>query len=471
VPYMLGDRDQNQLFPASVEEYIGPEDPVRAYDAFVEQLNFLQLGIELDEGKVGHPQFDPRSMVKLLVYGYSYGIRSSRKLERATYHNVSFIWLMGGLKPDHKTIARFRRDHADALKGILKQCARVCLRLGLVEGNTLFVDGTKIRANASMKHTWTAARCEKSLSQIDQRIEAILKECESTDGSEEHQASLIKMSAELKDQRHLKEKIGKVLEELQQQDKSALNTTDPESARMRNGGQIETGYNCQAVVDDRHGLIVHTDVLSQSNDGGLFSGQIQAAQENLGKSCQKACADAGFGGSEDLKKTLDQGVDVVVPVVRHSDFRDRFAYDASRDIYRCEQGHELNYIGDHKDHRTRIYQIADPSTCRRCTVFGTCTKAAKGRRVERPFAEEVREHLEARLEMPDAKLLMRRRKMRAEHPFGHIKHNLGLRIFHLRGLRGVGVEMALASTAFNLTRMINLIGIRGVVGALHPRAG
>jgi transposase len=469
MPYIVGARDQNQLFPASIDEYIGPEDPVRAYDAFVEQVDFAQLGVELDEHQVGPPEFDPRSMVKLLVYGYSYGIRSSRKLERATHHNVSFIWLMGGLKPDHKTIARFRRDNAGALKGILRQCAQVCLKLGLVEGNTLFVDGTKIRANASMKNTWTADRCKKSMQEIDQRVETILQECEIADQSEQSRTPLVKMRSALQNQKQLKAQIGSVLAELQEQDRTALNTTDPESARMRNGGQIENGYNLQSVVDERHGLIVHCDVLSQSNDGGLFSSQIQAAQETLGKVCEQACADAGFSSGEDLKIMLDQGVDVVVPIVRHSDFRDHFTYDACTDIYRCEQGHELKYIGDHKDHKTRIYQIGDPATCRSCPAFGTCTKAAQGRRVERPFAEAVREQLEARYRKSDAQMLMRKRKMRVEHPFGHIKHNLQMRAFLLRGLSGARMEAALAATAFNLTRMIKMIGIAELIQRINPK--
>jgi transposase len=469
MPYLVGERDQNQLFPTSIEEYIGPEDPVRAYDAFVEQVDFARLGIELDEHQVGPPEFDPRAMVKLLVYGYSYGIRSSRKLERATHHNVSFMWLMAGLKPDHKTIARFRRDNAAALKNILRQCAQVCLRLGLIEGNTLFVDGTKIRANASMKHTWTASRCTEAMRGIDQRIERILKECELADQSEQPQASLVKMRAELQDQRQLKSQIGSVLAELQQQDKKALNTTDPESARIRSGGKIETGYNLQTVVDERHGLIVHSDVLSQSNDGGLFSSQIQGAQETLGKPCQQACADAGFSGGEDLKIMLDQGVDVVVPIVRHSDFRDHFTYDAGADVYRCEHGHELRYAGDHKDHNSRIYQIRDPRTCLSCAAFGTCTTTKKGRRVERLYAEATREQLEARYRQPDAKLLMRKRKMRVEHPFGHIKHNLQMRGFLMRGLRGARAEAALVATAFNLTRMIKMIGIAGLIQRLSPK--
>jgi len=462
-------REQSQLFPASLEEYVGPEDPVRVYDAFVEQLNFGDLGIELDEGKVGHPEFDPRAMVKLLVYGYSYGVRSSRKLERATYHNLSFVWLMGGLKPDHKTIARFRRDNAVALKNVLKQCAQVCLKLGLVEGNTLFVDGTKVRANASMKNTWTGERCRKQLCEIDRRIAEILEQCETTDQQEQHQGSLVKLRKELEDQQQLKSRVAEVLKELKQQDRKALNTTDPESARMRNGGQIETGYNCQAVVDERHGLIVHGDVVSQSNDGGLFSGQIQSAQETLGMACQTACADAGFGGSEDLKKTLDQGVDVVVPVVRHSDFREQFTYDPQQNIYRCPEGHVLKYTGDHQANRHHIYWMSDASICNRCPRFGTCTKSTQGRRIVRPFAEEAREHLEARMQLPDARALLKKRKMRVEHPFGHIKHNLGMRSFLLRGLIGVKAEAALAATAFNLTRMIKLIGIQGLLRRLDPK--
>ena len=469
MPYVVGNRDQRQLFPSSFEEYVDSEDPVRAYDAFVDQLDFKQLGIELDEGQVGHPEFDPVAMMKLLVYGYSYGIRSSRKLERATYHNLSFIWLMGGLRPDHKTISRFRRNHVLALKSVLKQCARVCLRMGLIQGNTLFVDGTKIRASASMKNTWTADRCEKALFEADRRIEEILAECEALDAREDSHGSLVRTHRDLQDQRQLKQRIGAILEELERSTQGSINTTDPESARMRNGGQIEAGYNCQSVVDDQHGLIVHSEAISQSNDGGLFSGQIQAAHETLGKMCEQACADAGYGGSEDLKELMDQGVDVVVPIVRHSDFRDRVAYNPDTDTYRCEQGHDLKYIGDNLKNRSRMYHIARPATCLNCPRFGSCTKAKNGRRVERPFGEDARERLEARLKRADAQALMRRRKMRAEHPFGHIKHNLGIRFFHLRGLHGAAAELGLAATAFNLQRMIKLLGLQELIHGLTAK--
>jgi hypothetical protein len=217
-------------------------------------------------------------------------------------------------------------------------------------------------------------------------------------------------------------------------------------------------------------LIVHSDVVSQSNDGGLFSGQSQGAQETLGKVCQTACADAGFGGSEDLQKTLEQGVDVVVPVVQHSDFREHFTYDPQQDVYRCPEGHLLKYTGDHQANRHHIYWMSDASICHRCPRFGVCTKGVNGRRITRPFGEEAREHLEARMKLPDAQMLMRKRKMRVEHPFGHIKHNLGMRSFLLRGLIGVRAEAALAATAFNLTRMVKLIGFQSVLQRLNPKA-
>ena len=159
--YRYGDRKQRTLFPQSIDEYIPQEAPVRAYDVFVDSLDFNELGIKLEPHKVGCPQYDPKIMLKLLLYGYSYGVRSSRKLEREGHYNLSFIWLTGGLKPDHKTIAEFRKNNKVSLRKVLKQCARICVKLDLIEGNTLFVDGTKIRANASIKNSWTKERCNR----------------------------------------------------------------------------------------------------------------------------------------------------------------------------------------------------------------------------------------------------------------------------------------------------------------------
>src|ERR1035437_352804 len=310
--YLRGERQQTNLFPSSLEEYVGAEDPVRIYDAFVDQLNFRELGILLDEQQVGPPEFDPQAMLKLLVYGYAYGIRSSRKLERGVHHNVSFMWLMGGLKPDHKTIARFRRDHRDALRNVLKQCVRLCLKLGLIEGNTLFVDGTKIRANAGMRESWSAERCERALKEADGHIERILRECESVDADEEAKDSLVRAPGELAEAKALREKVKAIYQELQESSKKSFNTTDPDCRHLQGRQGTHAGYNVQAVVDDKHGLIVQSDVVDDVNDRHQLENQTSQANAVLGKSCETVCADAGYDHNEDWKDVEEQGISVIV---------------------------------------------------------------------------------------------------------------------------------------------------------------
>lgn len=243
--YRHGDRDQMQLLPPSIEEYVTPADPVRAYNAFVDSLSLDELGIIWDEHKVGNSEYDPKAMIKLLVYGYSYGLRSSRKLEMATYHNLAFIWLMGDLKPDHKTIARFRKNNRNVLKNILKQCVRLCIKLDLIEGNTLFVDGSKIRANASTHNTWTPDKCKRYLKKVDQHIESILSECDHIDEQEQDRPSLVKLQKELQDKEHLKSRVQTILKELKEQERGSINTTDPDCVRVK-GGQgihpVRTGF-------------------------------------------------------------------------------------------------------------------------------------------------------------------------------------------------------------------------------------
>ena len=236
--YRYGDRNQLALFPPSVEDYVPADASVRAYDAMVDALDFKELGIDIEPDNVGNPQYDPKAMLKLQVYGIAYGVRSSRKLEREANYNISFIWLMGQLKPDHKTIAEFRRKNKKALQNVLKQCARMCVKLNLIDGNTLFADGSKIRANASIKNKWTKERCEKVLKKADENIDRILKECEDTDLQEEDRSSLIKMQKELSEHSALKSKVNDILKELKDEQKTQHNTTDPESAILSDPSSI-----------------------------------------------------------------------------------------------------------------------------------------------------------------------------------------------------------------------------------------
>lgn len=471
--YRYGKREQKDLFPQSIEEYVEEDDPVRAYDALVESLDFSGLGILLDPDKVGCPQYDPKAMLKLLVYGYSYGIRSSRKLERAVYHNVSFIWLMGGLKPDHKTIAEFRRKNKKALKKVLKQCARLCIELDLIAGNTLFVDSSKIRANASIKNTWDKKKCEKVLRKIDKRIEAILSECDAVDKREEGQSSLVEMEEELKDKKKLNSKVEEIVKELEEKEERSINTTDSQCTRVKSIQGSHAGYNAQAVVDEKHGLIVTSDVVSENNDLSQFANQIDQANETLEEKCEVACADSGYADTDELEKIDKQEIKVIVPSQRQASKKEpkpfnkaNFRYDSEKDCYICPQGHVLRYTHFDKRKKHKSYLISDKYICLKCCYFGKCTKSKYGRKVIRLHNEEMREKLEAQYEEPESRKIYKLRMQKVELPFGHIKRNLKVNAFLLRGLDGVKAEMSLLASCFNISRMITILGVEGLVKEL-----
>jgi len=319
--YKCGSREQITLLPQSIDEYIGEEHPVRAYDTFIEVLNPHEIDLEIDPHKVGNSAYDPKTMLKLVVYGYSYGIKSSRKLERAVHENLAFIWLTGGLKPDHKTIAEFRKNNKKVLKLVLRQCARMCIKLGLIEGNILFVDGTKIRANASRCKNYTKGQYQARLKDIDERIEKLLEECERIDEEERQDGSLVKMKEELIDQRKLRERIKGILAEFEtkgelNKDKveRTINQTDSDSALMRSIHGSHASYNAQTAVDDKNGLIIHADAVSETKDINQLSEQVKQAEEVMERNCAVVCADAGYSNTKELEK-LDERK-IVVPSQR-----------------------------------------------------------------------------------------------------------------------------------------------------------
>jgi len=253
--YKTGSRGQYTMLPPVIEEYVSKEDPVRVYDAFVEALDFYDLGIKIESCKSGAHEYYPRDMLKLILYGYSYGIRSSRKLERACHHNLSFIWLVGGLKPDYRTIARFRLDNRESIIRIMKQCARFCIENELIEGVKLFVDGSMLRANASLKNHWDLKRCEQALKKIDERIEAIVNESEQIDESEEGEASAVQVNEHLRDEKDRKERIEGIVQKLVEKEEHrdatqkgiSYNTTDEECIRLKKKDGVQAGYNAPLV--------------------------------------------------------------------------------------------------------------------------------------------------------------------------------------------------------------------------------
>ena len=349
------------------------------------------------------------------------------------------------------------------------------MKLNLIAGNILFIDGTKIRANASPpSRGHDQAYYEKRLQDIDRRVEELLREGEAIDNEEEQSESFVAMVRELSCVETLRDKIRAALEELKEKDGSFFNQTDPDCAIMYSTQGTHASYNVQSVVDDRNGLIVHAEAVSDVSDINQFARQIQQANEVLEKSCETACGDAGYADIEELERIDSQGIKVIVPSKRQALHlgekpfsKSAFTYNEQQDCYCCPEGHMLKLHEIDKNNGRRHYLIADKTNCYRCEHYGICTKSKRGRKVVRLARQKLKEKLERRYEEAASQEISVRRKSRVEHPFGHIKRNLKVDAFLLRGQNGVQAETSLLATCFNL--LITILGVGGFIQRLRAR--
>ncbi|MGR3309892.1 MAG: IS1182 family transposase [Candidatus Brocadiales bacterium] len=475
--YEIGNRGQMTFLPPVIDDFIGPEDPVRVYDAFVGALDLNDLGIPLQPYKAGAHEYHPRAMLKLIIYGYSYGIRSSRRLERACNHNLSFIWLTGNLKPDYRTIAtsyrhgvtRFRSNHKEAIKRVLKQTVRLCVELGLIEGNTLFIDGSNFRANASIENTWTKERCEKYLQKISKDIDRLVDEAEGIDQQEEAQGSLVKLKNKILGQKEIESKIKEIADTLKSSEKTSVNATDPDCVKAKGRQGTHASYKAQLTVDEKHGLIVHSEAVSQNNDLNQLHTQLSHASEALGANPEAVCSDSGYFSLKDLKE-IPKDITVIIPNRRQAQeenkihpirpfSKEEFKYDSEEDEYECPEGKRLKYRGTALSDPQKMTYKAEGRDCRACSHFGICTTSKYGRKVIRMVDEALKNQLEETYQSPQGREIYKLRKQKVELPFGHMKRNLGAGQFLVRGKEGVNAELSILSTCFNVARMMTLIGI------------
>jgi transposase len=476
--YKMSERNQMNLFPAVIDDYVSKDDPVRVYDAFVDALNLVELGISIDPYKSGAHEYYPKDMLKLLMYGYSYGIRSSRKLERACCHNLSFIWLMGGLKPDYRTISRFRAEYKGAIKNVLKQCARMCIKLDLIEGNALFVDGSPFRANASIRNTWTIERCEKHIKDLSSRIDDLVDESVDIDTREEGADSLVKIKKELADKTALKKRLEDIASELKESQKPLLNTTDPDCVISKSRQGTHASYNAQVTVDEKHGLIVNSEAVSHSQDYNKFSDQVSKATAVLEKKPEAAVSDCGYYSLDDIAK-VDKDIAVIMPSIKQAQkekglhpvkpfSKEQFKYNPSKDEYICPEGKRLKYIGRNLRRKNRYYQ-ADKERCRSCRHSDVCVSSSNngGRIISRMSEEELQDKLKAVYLSAKGQEIYKLRKQKVELPFGHMKRNLGAGQFMLRTKPKVDAELSILSTCFNIARMMTIMGIPKLLQSLN----
>lgn len=476
--FKIGNREQQTFFPPVIDDYISSQDPVRVYNAFIDALDFHQLGISLIP-KAGAEAYEPVRMLKLIIYSYSYGLRSARLIERALYHNLSYIWLMGGLKPDYRTIARFRSEHKNVIKKILKQCVRMCVDMGLIDGNTLFIDGSKFRADASIDNTLSREQVEKELKKAEDSIEQLLDECERKDQEESGQPSLVETHEKIINQKHLAGRMKQCLAKINSEKLSVINTVDPDCVIARSRQGTHAIHNVQCVTDKKHGLIVQADTTGEPNDNNQLLPQIKQAEENIGHKPEIVCTDAGFFNPKETKK-IDPAITIIMPSPRqaHEDKsavkmvpglfdKANFQYDKEHNEYICPDEKRLTHKGvDSNAPHKNIYQ-AKSSDCLRCPYWGACTTAKYGRKIIRSEYEDIIKNQETIYKSKFGQKIYKLRKQRAEHPFGHIKKNLHAGQFLLRGREKVNAEISMLATCFNITRMITIVGVTKLIANLN----
>jgi transposase len=470
------DRSQVTLFPERLEDWVGEDNPVRVIDAFVEALDLADLGFgRVVPAATGRPAYHPDVLLKLYIYGYLNRVQSSRRFEREAGRNVEVMWLCGRLVPDHKTIADFRKDNGPALRNVCSQFVALCRQLDLLADASVAVDGSKFKAVNARDRNYTAAKMARRLAQIEESVARYLHQLDSADRQEPSLARATKTQ-------RLHDKIAKLREEMARLGKleserlavpgQQISLTDPDARSMATSGRGSgmVGYNVQSAVDTQHHLIVAHEVTNVGTDRAQLSNIGEQAKAALGADTLDVVADRGYFSGEQILACEEAGITVTLPKPQTSGNRAKgqfvkadFVYVAEDDVYLCPAGERLTYryTNEEKGLTLRRYWT---SVCQSCAIKDQCT-TGKERRITRWEHEHVLEAVEQRLdENPDA---MRVRRQTVEHPFGTIKSWMGSTHFQTRTLKRVATEMALHVLAYNLKRVMNIIGIGPLIAAMR----
>ena len=473
--YIKGeDRKQTVLFPEVLDDYISEENPVRFIDVFIKGVDLSEMGFGRAIPKeTGRPPYDPGDLLRLYVYGYLNRTRSSRQLEKEAGCNVELMWLMRKLRPDFKTIADFRKDNPQALKKVCREFTLWCKRLELFGGELVAIDGSKFGAVNSPKRNFTEKKLRRMIREIEDKIGQYLKDLDRQDKQEAGQQSLSREQLKEKIQRYKgrRAQYEQLKSELEQSGESQISLTDPESRSMRVGHGVEVSYNVQVVVDHKHKLVVEHEVVNEVTDQGQLSTMAGKAKEMLGVETLEVVADRGYYSGEEVKACEQSGITAYVPKSNSSSnlkrglfTKEDFIYEPDKDCYRCPAGKELSYRYQtwEQGRPMRSYEI---SGCKSCELRSKCSINKKGIRSIKRWADEaILEAMARRIADHPEKIELR--KCLAEHPFGTIKRAMNQGYFLMRGITKVGTEVSLTILAYNLRRVINILGVRTMVEAV-----
>jgi transposase len=469
------DRGQSTLLPDCLDDWVEESNPVRAVDVFVDGLNLAKLGFDgVIPEATGRPSYHPSALLKLYIYGYLNRIQSSRRLEREAGRNLEVIWLLGRLTPDDKTIADFRKDNGPAIKKVCARFIELCREMGLLARASVAIDGSKFKAVNTRDKNFTRGKVERRRAQLEESVARYLAQLDTADLQELSEALAAKTA-------HLKEKLAKLESEMQRlaaleklmlaSPDQQVSLTDPDSRSMATSGRGSgvVGYNVQVAVDTEHHLIVTHEVTNSGSDRAQLADVASRAKAVLGVDKLEAVADRGYFSGVEILACHKAGIAVTLPKPMTSGIEARgrfgkqdFVYLSDEDVYRCPAGERLKYYYTNEENGQKLRRYWT-NACRHCALKHRCTTGTQ-RRIARWEHEHVLEAVQKRLdENPQA---MRQRRETVEHPFGTLKMRMGATHFLMKRLPKVATEMALHVLAYNLTRVINIIGVKPLIAAI-----
>jgi len=478
--YLRGpDREQMQMLPACVEDYVPVECPVRFIDAYVEGLDLGVLGFaRAQSASTGRPPYHPADLLKLYLYGYLQRIRSSRRLEAEAGRNLELIWLLRGVRPDFKTIADFRKDNRAAFKPLFKQFNLLCRKLGLFGAELVAIDGSKFKASNNSRRCYSQEQLRAVIEKIESRIDDYLNQLEQQDQEADGVPAAPKaeqMREKLELLKERKGQYGQLLKDLEQSGQKQVALTDADARRMKGANGYVVGYNVQVAVDAKHDLIVAQEVVQAATDINQLSSMAQAAKAQLEVKQLQAVADKGYHQIDELEVCEQTGIESFVPQpVRDAGIKRqghlmfgkaRFTYDPSADVYHCPGGKKLVRHNEYELKGTAWVYYYDLQACPGCPLRAQCTPNSYrviARRTNEAVAERAAMRVAAR---PD---LVSKRKTIVEHVFGTLRqwsHDS----FLMRGLEKVRAEFCLSALVYNLRRVLNLLSLQDLLAALKAQ--
>lgn len=462
------DRRQATLFPERIDEYITEENPVRVVDVFIDALDISGLGFKAIACDTGRPGYHPTTLLKLYVYGYLNQVQTSRRLEREAQRNVELMWLVKRLAPDFKTIADFRKDHGQAIRLVCREFVLLCRKLNLLTDVLVAIDGSKFKAVNNRDRNFTRAKMRRCITAVEESIDRYLGQLAQADQSvpSEDRATEEKITALKQEMARLK----KLEVQMQQACDQQLSLTDPDARAMHSRGSGIVGYNVQAAVDAKCHLIVAHEVSNVGNDRHQLTTMAKQAKAVLATQALHVVADRGYYHGEELQACEQENITTYLPKPRTSPNkakglfdRSAFHYIKENDEYVCPANERLIYRYTHREAGKEMRRYWS-SACSTCAMKSKCT-TGKQRRMGRWAHEDVLERAQKRIvQHPE---MMRVRRATVEHCFGTIKAWMGATHFLTKTLKGVQTEMSLHVLAYNMKRMINIMGTKSLIEAMQ----